>query len=142
MKAVVKSINISTKKGVKKIPVSEIEITKEGLKGDAHAGPWHRQVSLLAEESIEKMQQMGLNVRYGDFAENITTKGINLHTLPIGTKLKIGTAIIEITQIGKECHDGCAIKRQTGKCIMPLEGIFARVIQPGYVKINDSIELS
>ena len=141
MKGTVISINISHKKGIKKVPISEIYITTEGLEGDAHSGPWHRQVSLLAEESIIKMRKLGLDVQYGDFAENITTRGIVLYDLPLGTKLKINDVILEITQIGKKCHEECAIKQQTGKCIMPKEGVFAKVIESGHMKINDSIEI-
>jgi len=111
-----------------------------GLKGDAHAGPWHRQVSLLANESIEKMRAMGLNVGYGDFAENITTEGIDLVHLPIGTKIRIGNSVIlHVTQIGKECHERCAIYYQAGDCVMPKEGIFAEVVSQGEVKVGDEI---
>ena len=100
-----------------------------GLKDDAHAGEWHRQVSLLAEESIDKMRAFGMSALYGDFAENITTEGMVLYELPIGTILQINNVVLEVTQIGKECHTGCAIQKLTGKCIMPKEGIFTRVIQ-------------
>jgi MOSC domain-containing protein YiiM len=111
-----------------------------GLKGDAHGGPWHRQVSLLANESIEKMRAMGLNVGYGDFAENITTEGIDLVHLPIGTKIRIGNSVIlRVTQIGKECHERCAIYYQAGDCVMPKEGIFAEVVSQGEVKVGDEI---
>lgn len=118
--------------------------TEYGLEGDAHAdSAWHRQVSLLALESIEKMRKMGFNVGPGDFAENLTCEGIELLNLPIGTRLKVGNNIIlEITQIGKECHSGCAIFKQTGKCIMPKEGVFARVINGGNVNTGDSIIIS
>jgi MOSC domain-containing protein YiiM len=114
-----------------------------GLEGDAHAdSSWHRQVSLLAVESIEKMKKLGLEVGPGDFAENLTCEGIELVSLPVGTRLLIGENIIlEISQIGKECHTGCAIFQQTGKCIMPREGIFARVIRGGEVKSGDSIKV-
>ncbi|MCD6447835.1 MAG: MOSC domain-containing protein [Thermoplasmata archaeon] len=112
----------------------------EGIKGDAHAGRWHRQISLLAEESIEKMRKKGLQIGYGDFAENITTKGINLAELKVGQRLKIGNeVIIEVTQIGKKCHDDCEIKRLTGECVMPKEGIFARVIAGGTIRVGDNI---
>ena len=134
------SINISDKKGQKKKPVERARITMEGIKGDAHAGRWHRQISLLAEESIEKMRKKGLQIGYGDFAENITTKGINLAELKVGQRLKIGNeVIIEVTQIGKKCHDDCEIKRLTGECVMPKEGIFARVIAGGVIKVGDNI---
>ena len=112
-----------------------------GLVGDAHAGPWHRQVSLLAWESIEKMRARGLNVRAGSFAENITTQGLELHTLPVGTRLRVGTALVEVTQIGKVCHDRCAIYYQAGDCVMPREGIFVRVLEPGEVAAGDVVEV-
>ncbi|MFC2003686.1 MOSC domain-containing protein, partial [Chloroflexota bacterium] len=114
-----------------------------GLVGDAHAdSDTHRQVSLLAVESISKMQRLGLEVGCGDFAENITSEGVDLVSLPVGTRLLIGDeAILEITQIGKECHTRCAIYRQVGKCIMPTEGMFARVIEGGVVKAGDAIRI-
>lgn len=129
-------------KGVRKEPIAE-GVMKEGygLEGDAHAsGEWHRQVSLLAIESIEKMRGLGLNVGPGDFAENLTTQGIDLLSLPVGTQLAVGEEVIlEISQIGKECHVGCAVFQQVGKCIMPKEGVFARVIKGGKVKAGDEI---
>ncbi|HWR43844.1 MOSC domain-containing protein [Sporomusa sp.] len=112
-----------------------------GLEGDAHAGFQHRQVSLLALESIEKMRQMGLDVNPGDFAENITTEGLNLPVLPIGTKLKIGDVLLEVSQIGKECHTRCNIYYQAGDCVMPKEGIFAIVVTGGPVATGDTIEV-
>jgi len=141
--AKVLSINISDKKGIIKTPIQEgIFIEEHGLKDDAHAGKWHRQVSLLAKESIDKMIEMGIDdLTAGKFAENITTEGIVLHELPVGTKLKIGETIQEVTQIGKECHKGCAIKNQVGTCIMPTEGIFTRVLKEGIVRSGDSIEI-
>lgn len=141
--AKVLSINISDKKGIIKTPIQEgIFIEEYGLKDDAHAGKWHRQVSLLAKESIDKMIEMGIeDLTAGKFAENITTEGIVLHELPVGTKLKIGETIQEVTQIGKECHKGCAIKNQVGTCIMPTEGIFTRVLKEGIVRRGDSIEI-
>lgn len=141
--AKVLSINISEKKGVIKTPIKEgIFIEEHGLKDDAHAGKWHRQVSLLAQESIDKMIKMGISdLDAGKFAENITTEGIILHELPVGTRLKIGETIQEVTQIGKECHKGCAIKNQVGTCIMPTEGIFTRIIQGGVIRSGDSIEI-
>ncbi|MDS0525863.1 MOSC domain-containing protein [Clostridium sp. SHJSY1] len=137
------SINISEKKGIIKTPIEEgVFIEEYGLENDAHAGKWHRQVSLLAQESIDKMIEMGISdLEAGKFAENITTEGIILHKLPIGTRLKIGDTIQEVTQIGKECHKGCAIKNQVGSCIMPTEGIFTRVIKGGIVKPDDLIEI-
>jgi len=113
-----------------------------GLEGDAHAGFAHRQVSLLALESIEKMRQMGLTVGPGDFAENITTTGLDLPALPIGTRLRIGETVLEVSQIGKECHTRCAIYHQAGDCVMPKEGIFAIVLHGGPVSVGDKIEVS
>lgn len=143
MMAKVLSINISEKKGVIKTPIKEgLFIEEHGLKDDAHAGKWHRQVSLLAQESIDKMIKMGISdLDAGKFAENITTEGIILHELPVGTRLKIGETVQEVTQIGKECHKGCAIKNQVGTCIMPTEGIFTRIIQGGVIRSGDSIEI-
>lgn len=136
------SINKSEKKGVIKIP-QEVGnfIENFGLEDDAHAGKWHRQVSLLAEESIAKMKKNLPNLKNGDFAENITTEGIVLYELPVGTRLKIGESIQEVSQIGKECHKGCAIKQKVGKCIMPYEGIFTVVIKGGCVKVGDEIKI-
>jgi MOSC domain-containing protein YiiM len=134
------AVCISEKKGERKTPVASVELrTEHGLIGDAHAGDWHRQVSLLAHESIEKMQAMGLDVDSGDFAENLTTKGIELFTLPVGTHLKVGVTLLEVTQIGKECHTRCNIYYQAGDCVMPKEGIFARVISGGTVQAGDSV---
>ncbi|MBL7574915.1 MOSC domain containing protein [Peptoniphilus asaccharolyticus DSM 20463] len=138
--AKVVSINKSETKGVVKIPQNSGEFIENfGLKDDAHGGNWHRQVSLLGVESFNKME--GLNLKYGDFAENLTTEGIILYELPIGTVLKIGETIQEVTQIGKECHKGCAIKQAVGKCVMPLEGIFTKIIKGGTINIGDSIEI-
>ncbi len=135
------AVNISEKKGTRKTNVQSCAVLKDlGLKNDAHAGPWHRQVSLLANESIEKMRAMGLNVGYGDFAENITTEGVDLVHLPVGTTIRIGQKIIlRVTQIGKVCHDRCAIYYQAGDCVMPREGIFAEVLNEGEVKVGDEI---
>jgi len=142
MKAYVDAVCISLAKGEKKTPVERVELKENhGIVGDAHAGEWHRQVSLLARESIAKMQAMGLSVDAGDFAENITTVGIDLVGLPIGTRLSVGETVLEVTQIGKECHTRCAIYYQAGDCVMPKEGIFARVIRGGTVAPNDTIEL-
>ncbi|WP_097026345.1 MOSC domain-containing protein [Clostridium peptidivorans] len=137
------SINISKEKGVIKTPIEKGFFKKDfGLEGDAHGGNWNRQVSLLAEESIDKMKELGLSeLTPGVFAENITTEGIILYTLPIGTKLKIGEVIMEVTQIGKECHSGCQISKITGKCIMPKEGIFAKILEEGYIKAGDEISM-
>ncbi len=137
------AVNISQEKGTKKRNVWRCELLSDfGLKGDAHGGHWHRQVSLLANESIEKMRQKGLKPAYGDFAENITTEGIDLMSLPIGTTLRIGhEAILRMTQKGKECHDRCAIYYQMGDCVMPREGVFAEVLKPGHIAVDDSIEV-
>jgi len=135
----------SRKKGTKKKPVAEVLIKEGyGVTGDAHADCLtHRQVSLLAMESIDKMRRLGFDLGPGDFAENITTQGIDMISLPVGTKIMLGDEVVmEMTQIGKECHTACAIRRQVGKCIMPEEGIFARVIQGGLVKAGDSIRIS
>jgi len=135
------AVNVSEEKGTKKTNVQSCALLKDfGLKGDAHAGPWHRQVSLLANESIEKMRAMGLKVGYGDFAENITTEGVDLVHLPIGTTIRVGNSVLlRVTQIGKECHERCAIYYQVGDCVMPKEGIFAEVLSEGEVKAGDEI---
>ncbi len=134
------SVNISKAKGTKKEPVEFAEVIENfGIKGDSHAGNWHRQVSLLAVESIEKARGWGLDVSSGDFAENITTEGINLLALPIGTKIKISDVVLEVTQIGKTCHDKCEIFKKVGKCIMPTEGIFTKVLKGGIIKKDDEI---
>ena len=136
------SINISDKKGVRKKPVKEAILkTDFGMEGDAHASSkWHRQVSLLALESIKKMQDKGLKVNPGDFAENITTEGIDLLKLPVGTKMIIGNNIeVEVSQIGKVCHTRCEIYNQAGDCVMPKEGIFVKVLKGGKVKQGDEI---
>ena len=135
------SVNISKEKGTVKQPVDQIEITDSGVANDAHAGDWHRQVSLLAIESIDKMRAAGLDVGPGDFAENLTTQGVNLYTLPVGTRLRVGVSVLlEMTQIGKECHDRCAIYHQAGDCVMPKEGVFARVLKSGRIACGDEIE--
>jgi MOSC domain-containing protein YiiM len=137
------AINISEKKGVVKKPIEQgVFIEEHGLEGDAHAGKWHRQVSLLAQESIDKMKKSGVEgLSAGKFAENITTEGLVLYELPVGTRLKIGVTIQEVTQIGKECHGGCEIRRLVGDCVMPREGIFTRVIKGGVIKPGDVIEV-
>ena len=142
-KARIKAISVSKEKGVPKTNVPEAELETElGIVGDAHAGKWHRQISLLASESIEKMVAAGAKVSAGDFAENITTEGIDLQSLVIGSKLKLGdNAELEITQFGKECHSHCAIYEQVGDCIMPREGIFAKVVRPARIKVGDGIEV-
>ncbi|MEW6447099.1 MAG: MOSC domain-containing protein [Bacillota bacterium] len=133
---------MSKHKGQRKQDVRQgLLLAGHGLEGDAHAGEWHRQVSLLALESIEKMRAKGLDVGPGDFAENITTQGLDLMHLPVGTLLQIGNALAEVTQIGKECHAPCAIRRQAGDCVMPREGIFVRVLKTGGVSVGDTVEV-
>jgi MOSC domain-containing protein YiiM len=142
--AKVASVNISEKKGQPKHAVDEIRLVLgQGIAGDAHAGNWHRQVSLLAEESIDTMRALGLTtLTPGAFAENINTVGIELKTLPVGTMLAIGECLLAVTQIGKECHnDGCAIQKATGCCVMPTEGIFAIVLRGGTVRKGDNIKV-
>lgn len=133
----------SPKKGMRKTNVGNGQLVNDfGLENDAHGGPWHRQVSLLALESIEKMRKLGLDVNPGDFAENITTEGVDLVSLPIGTKIKLGQAALgEVTQIGKECHTRCAIYYQAGDCVMPKEGIFIKVLQGGPIANGDVVEV-
>jgi molybdopterin adenylyltransferase len=136
------AVSISEDKGTAKENVGRAVLRPEwGLEGDAHAGPWHRQVSLLGWESIEKMRARGLDVREGSFAENVTTRGLELHVLPVGTRLKLGTALVEVTQIGKTCHTGCAVFQAVGDCVMPREGIFVRVLEGGEVAVGDVIEV-
>lgn len=137
------SIAVSKKKGTRKSLVDEALLRQDhGLEGDAHAGPWHRQVSFLASESIQKARARGLDVTFGDFAENIATEGIDWLEIPIGTKLRLGdTALVEVTQIGKVCHNKCAIYYMAGDCIMPKEGIFARVLSEGKIRQGDKISL-
>ena len=136
------AVCISTRKGEKKRPVEAIRLKIDhGIVGDAHAGNWHRQVSLLANESVDKMRDRGLTLSAGDFAENILTEGITLRTLPVGTRLRVGEALLEITQIGKECHSDCAIKKKVGVCVMPAEGVFAIVKEEGTVQAGDNIEV-
>ena len=140
----IESIAVSKKKGTQKTQVEEASLIKEhGIEGDAHAGKWHRQVSFLASESIEKAKQNGLDVTFGDFAENIATSGIDWLNIPIGTRLHLGeSTLVEITQIGKECHNKCAIYYKAGDCIMPREGVFARVINGGKIKRGDIIQIA
>ena len=136
------AVCISEKKGTMKHPVDSVQLKKEhGIIGDAHAGNWHRQVSLLADESVEKMREKFPDIPIGAFAENILTDGIELCTLPIGTKLRIGETLLKVTQIGKECHADCAIRQQVGDCVMPREGIFAIVLEEGSIKAGDTIEV-
>ena len=141
--AKVVSVNISEKKGTLKKPVPEIKLKlRHGIVGDAHAGDWHRQISLLAEESVDTMRALSpIPLSSGVFAENINTVGIDLKHLPVGTRLRIGETEVEVTQIGKECHNDCAIKKAVGKCVMPTEGIFAIVVKEGTVRAGDEIEV-
>ena len=141
--AKVVSVNISQRKGTLKTPVPQIELKlRHGIVGDAHAGDWHRQISLLAEESVDTMRAVSpIPLDAGVFAENINTVGIDLKHLPIGTYLRIGETEVEVTQIGKECHNDCAIKKAVGKCVMPTEGIFAVVVKEGTVPPGDEITI-
>ena len=144
MQGKILSVNISQAKGEKKYNIScGLLLVDHGLKDDAHVGSWIRQVSLLAKESIEKIRAKGLDVQYGDFAENLTTEGIDLPALPIGTRLKVGSEVLlEVTQIGKVCHERCNIFYAVGDCVMPREGIFAKVLVGGEVRVGDQIEFA
>ncbi len=136
------AVCISERKGERKHPVDAITLRAgHGIEGDAHAGAWHRQVSLLANESVDKMREKGLELAAGDFAENILTEGLALRTLPVGTLLRAGDALLEITQIGKECHSDCEIKKKVGVCVMPAEGVFAVVREGATVKAGDTITI-
>lgn len=141
--AFVVSVNISDVKGIRKHPVPYIDVRcHHGIEGDAHAGDWHRQISLLAEESIDTMRSIcPIELDDGIFAENINTRGIDLKHLPVGTRLRVGATELEVTQIGKECHSDCAIKKATGRCVMPTDGIFAIVIKEGRIQAGDEIEI-
>ena len=136
------SVNISEKKGTVKKAVPEIRLRlRHGIEGDAHAGDWHRQISLLAEESVDKMRALLPDLQPGAFAENINTRGVDLKRLPVGTRLRLGETVVEVTQIGKQCHSDCEIKKVTGTCVMPTEGIFAVVVREGRVRKGDPIEI-
>ena len=141
--AQVVSVNISEKMGMRKHPVPYIDVRlRHGIVGDAHAGDWHRQISLLAVESVDAMRaDCPVPLDSGVFAENINTAGIDLRHLPVGTLLRVGPALLRVTQIGKECHNDCAIKKTTGKCVMPTEGIFCEVLTPGRVQKGDQITI-
>ena len=141
--AQVTAVNISEKKGVRKHEVPYIDVKcRHGIVGDAHAGDWHRQISLLADESVDTMRAIcQLELDAGIFAENINTRGIELKTLPVGTRLRVGETELEVTQIGKQCHNDCAIKKQVGDCVMPREGIFVIVIEEGVVRPGDEITI-
>lgn len=139
----IKAVSISKERGTRKhnVPAARLKCDF-GIEGDAHAGDWHRQISLLGAESIAKMEAKGADVKPGDFAENITTEGIHLQSLSLGSRLRLGAeAEVEVTQFGKECHTRCEIYRQVGDCVMPREGIFARVTRPGPIEPGDSIEV-
>lgn len=142
-KGKIAAVSVSKEKGTKKVNVQEASLKKDwGIIGDAHSGMKNRQVSLLAIESIAKMQAKGLNVKAGDFAENITTSGVDLLALKIGDKLRLGQGVIlEISQIGKECHTRCNIYYQAGDCVMPKEGLFAKVLQDGIIRPGDTVEV-
>jgi MOSC domain-containing protein YiiM len=137
------SLAVSKKKGTRKTPVEKATVLVDhGLEGDAHAGPWHRQVSFLASESIDHAREKGLDVTFGDFAENIATVGIDWLKVPVGTRLELGDSVqVEVTQIGKVCHNKCAIYYLAGDCIMPKEGVFARVLKGGPIRCGDEIRL-
>ncbi len=141
IEAKIVAVSISKKKGQKKTNMEEVRLIRDhGIDQDAHAGDWHRQVSLLDMQSIAKIQDKGIDVHPGNFAENITTEGIRLWELPIGTKIQLGgDVLVEVTQIGKECHDRCAIFHQVGDCVMPREGIFVKVLEEGTVRPGDAI---
>lgn len=137
------AVNISEKRGIKKRNVDEAYLRADwGIEVDAHAGGWHRQVSLLSLSSVDKMRALGAEIDFGDFAENLTVTGIEVATLPIGTRLQVGEVEMKVTQIGKECHNqGCPIKKQVGTCVMPIEGIFARVLDSGWVRVGDRLKV-
>jgi MOSC domain-containing protein YiiM len=137
------AVSVSETKGVRKHNVERARLKPDwGIEGDAHAGEWHRQISLLALESIQKMQALGLDVTSGDFAENLTTQGIDVPRLHIGDRVLVGETELEITQIGKECHTRCAIYEQAGDCVMPKEGVFARVLRGGEVRPGDTVSVN
>ena len=142
-KAEILAVCVSEKKGQQKRPVEEIRlIPEQGLPGDAHAGNWHRQVSLLGQESVDRLQEkLPIRLFPGAFAENILCRGIRLYELPVGTRLRAGTALLQVTQIGKECHADCAIRQQAGDCVMPREGIFAVVLEEGTARPGDTVEV-
>ena len=142
-KAVVKAVCISEKKGLQKHPVDAVRLEPHlGIPGDAHAGDWHRMVSVLSAESVARLQEkIPLPLLPGAFAENVLVEWIEVSRLPVGTKLRLGGALCEVTQIGKECHADCAIRRQAGDCVMPREGIFVRVLEVGELRPGDSLEV-
>lgn len=134
----IESVNISDQKGVQKHRVDEIELVEDfGIRDDAHAGDWHRQVSFLAGESVDQMKAKGLELAPGAFGENIVTRGIDWSEVQVGGKVVIGATLLEVTQIGKECHDPCAIYYSAGECIMPSQGVFAKVLKGGKIHAQD-----
>lgn len=134
--------SISTEKGTRKRPQESIDlVVGSGVEGDAHAGAWHRQVSLLPDESVDRMRGRGFELSAGDFAENILTRGIPLYELPVGTLLEVGDAVLAVTQIGKTCHNDCEIRRTVGMCVMPTDGIFAVVVRSGTVRPGDAVSV-
>ena len=140
--ASVVAVCVSEKKGTVKTPAESIELRiAHGIEGDAHAGDWHRQVSLLGIESVNKLKEAFPDLPPGAFAENILTEGLTLYELPIGTKLRVGEALLEITQIGKECHEACEIRKKTGDCVMPREGVFAVVLKAASIRSGDNVEI-
>ena len=141
--ATVKAVCVSEKKGTVKTPVPEIKLcVSHGVEGDAHAGKWHRQVSLLGVESVDKLRAILPDLPPGIFAENILTEGLVLYEMPVGTRLRVGEALLEITQIGKECHEACQIRQKTGDCVMPREGVFAIVLKEATVRAGDIVEVA
>ena len=141
--ACILAVCISQKKGEQKHPVEKIDLVPHiGIPGDAHAGDWHRMVSVLSAESVRRLQEkIAFPLLPGAFAENVLVEGIEVSRLPVGTKLRIGSAVCEVTQIGKECHADCAIRRQAGDCVMPREGIFVRVLEEGSAREGDLVEV-
>ncbi len=141
--AKIAAICISDVRGVQKREIPEAFLKKDwGIEGDAHAGNWHRQVSLLSVDSVQRLQEkLSFKLLHGAFAENILVEGMAVHTLPVGTRLRIGAALCEVTQIGKECHNDCAIRKAAGDCVMPREGIFVKVLESGAIKTGDAIEI-
>lgn len=138
----IKAICISEKKGTEKRPVEEAEFIADwGIKGDAHGGTWHRQVSLLSDEKIQTFREKGAEITYGAFGENLVVEGVDFRTLPVGTRFRVGDVRMELTQIGKDCHSHCVIYQRMGTCIMPREGVFAKVLQGGTVRIGEELEV-
>lgn len=139
------AVCVSDVRGIQKRPVEEAELRENhGIVGDAHAGTWHRQVSLLGVDSVDKLQEKldTIRLKPGDFAENILVEGMKVYELPVGTRLAVGSALCEVTQIGKECHHDCAIRKAAGDCVMPREGIFVKVLRSGRVKPGDAVEVA